>query len=135
MFFKISNLTPVNSHKCQYFWVDTKTITRPNCSFYELLATFSTRTLPFRQNHSNKIGFRNKDAPFPTKSFRQDRSDKILTCSKTCIWNPGTCRHKIVCLSSAQFGLVMNQKTVNRKKVNRSKISSKQKSVRESSIL
>ena len=34
-------------------------------------------------------------------------SDKILTCLKTCLWNPGTQRHKIVRLSSAQFGLVM----------------------------
>ena len=42
-------------------------------------------------------------------SFIQfDRSDKILTCLKTCLWNPGTYRHKIVRLSSAQFGLVMN---------------------------
>ena len=34
-------------------------------------------------------------------------SDKILTCLETCLWNPGTYRHKIVRLSSAQFGLVM----------------------------
>ena len=36
-----------------------------------------------------------------------DRSDKVLTCLKACLWNPGTYRHKIVLLSSAQFGLVM----------------------------
>ena len=35
-----------------------------------------------------------------------DRSDKILTCLKTCLWNLGTYRHEIVRLSSAQFGLV-----------------------------
>ena len=29
-------------------------------------------------------------------------------CSKACLWNPGTYRHKTVRLSSAQFGLVMN---------------------------
>ena len=29
------------------------------------------------------------------------------TYSKNCLWNPGTNRHKIVLLSSAQFGLVM----------------------------
>ena len=29
------------------------------------------------------------------------------TCCKISFWNPGTYRHKIVCLSSAQFGLVM----------------------------
>ena len=29
------------------------------------------------------------------------------TCLNTCLWNPGTYRHKIVRLSSAQFGLVM----------------------------
>ena len=30
------------------------------------------------------------------------------TCLNTCLWNPETYRHKIVRLSSAQFGLVMN---------------------------
>ena len=30
------------------------------------------------------------------------------TCLKTCLWNPGTHRHKIVLLSSAYFGLVTN---------------------------
>ena len=34
---------------------------------------------------------------------------KILKCLKTCLWNPGTYRHKIVRPSSAQFGLVMNE--------------------------
>ena len=34
-----------------------------------------------------------------------DRSDKILTCLKTCLWNLGTHRRKIMRLSSAQFGL------------------------------
>ena len=29
------------------------------------------------------------------------------TCLNTCLWNPGTCRYKIVRLFSAQFGLVM----------------------------
>ena len=29
------------------------------------------------------------------------------TYFKTCLWNPGTYRHKIVLLSTAQFGLVM----------------------------
>ena len=29
------------------------------------------------------------------------------TCLKISLWNPGTYRHKIVLLSSAQFGLVM----------------------------
>ena len=29
------------------------------------------------------------------------------TCLKISFWNPGTYRHKIVRLSSAQFGLVM----------------------------
>ena len=29
------------------------------------------------------------------------------TCLKISFWNPGTCRHKIARLSSAQFGLVM----------------------------
>ena len=29
------------------------------------------------------------------------------TSLKVCLWNPGTCRHKTVRLSSAQFGLVM----------------------------
>ena len=37
------------------------------------------------------------------------RSDKIFTCLKTCLWSPGTYRHKIVLLSSAQFGLVMRE--------------------------
>ena len=54
-------------------------------------------------------GFRNKDATFiffcSLLSF--DPSDKILTCSQTCLWNPGTYRQKIVRLSSEQFGLVM----------------------------
>ena len=36
------------------------------------------------------------------RSFRQ-----YLTCLKTCLWNPGTYRLKIVRLSSAHFGLVM----------------------------
>ena len=36
-----------------------------------------------------------------------NRSDKILTCLGTCLWNPGTYRHKFVRLSRAQFGLVM----------------------------
>ena len=31
----------------------------------------------------------------------------IATVLNFCLWNPGTCRHKIVRLSSAQFGLVM----------------------------
>ena len=39
--------------------------------------------------------------------FSFDRSDKILTCLKTCLWNAGTYRHKIVRLSNAHFGLVM----------------------------
>ena len=39
--------------------------------------------------------------------FSFDRSDKIITCLMTSLWNPGTYRHKIVRLSSAQFGLVM----------------------------
>ena len=30
------------------------------------------------------------------------------TCLNISFWNPGTYRHKTVCLSSAQFGLVMN---------------------------
>ena len=30
-------------------------------------------------------------------------------CLNTCFWNPGTYRHKIVRLSSAQFGLVMEE--------------------------
>ena len=34
-------------------------------------------------------------------------SDKILTCSKTCLCSPGTYRNKIVHLFSAQFGHVM----------------------------
>ena len=34
-------------------------------------------------------------------------SDKILTCLKTRVWNPGTYRHNVVRLSSAQTGLVM----------------------------
>ena len=57
----------------------------------------------------NVSGFRNKDAPFVLVkffhffwSFRQN-----LTCLKTCLWNPGTYRHKVVLLSSAQNGLVM----------------------------
>ena len=37
-----------------------------------------------------------------------DRSDKILTCLKTCVWNPGAYRHKFVRLSSAHFGLVIS---------------------------
>ena len=32
----------------------------------------------------------------------------IGTCLITCLWSPATCRHKVVRLSSAQFGLVMN---------------------------
>ena len=33
------------------------------------------------------------------------------TSSKTCLWNPGTYRHKILRLSSEQFGLVMKAKS------------------------
>ena len=40
-----------------------------------------------------------------------DRSDKILTCLKTWLWNPGTYRHKIVLLSTAQFDLVVLRKS------------------------
>ena len=29
-------------------------------------------------------------------------------CLEICLWNPGTYIHKVVCLSSAKFGLVMN---------------------------
>ena len=51
-------------------------------------------------------GFRNKDAPFVSLlSF--DCSDKVLTCLKACLRNPGTYRPKIVRLSSAQFVVVM----------------------------
>ena len=39
-----------------------------------------------------------------------DHSDTILTCLKTCSWNPGTYRHKIVGISSAQFGHVKSRK-------------------------
>ena len=34
-----------------------------------------------------------------------DCSDTILTSLKTCLWNPGSYKHKIKRLSSAQFGL------------------------------
>ena len=38
----------------------------------------------------------------------QNNTDQNLTTNlKTCLWNPGTYRHKIVRLSIAQFGLVM----------------------------
>ena len=50
-------------------------------------------------------GFRNKF--FFCSFLLFDRSDNILTCLKTCLWNPGTYKHKIVLLSSAQLGLVM----------------------------
>ena len=36
-----------------------------------------------------------------------DHSDINSTSLKTCLWNPGTYRHKIVRLSSAQLSLVM----------------------------
>ena len=65
---------------------------RPNCAFCALQADSATRTL---------ILF------FFCSLLFFDRSDKILTCLKTCLWNPGTYRHKIVRLSSAQFGLVI----------------------------
>ena len=65
--------------------------TRPNCAFCALLEDSEKRTLPLFLFCS---------------LFSFDRSDKIFTCLKTCLWNPGTYRHKIVLLSSAQFGLV-----------------------------
>ena len=34
------------------------------------------------------------------------------TCLKTCLWNSGTYRHKIVQLSNAPFGLVMTKNSV-----------------------
>ena len=50
-----------------------------------------------------------KQIPFPLFFFCSfiffDRSDKILICLRTCLWSPGTYRHKIVRLSSAQIGL------------------------------
>ena len=54
-------------------------------------------------------GFHNKNAPFFFFCFFIffDRSDKILACLKTCLWNAETYRHKNLRLSSAQFGLVM----------------------------
>ena len=69
-----------------------KFITRPNCAFCALYVDSATRML---------LLF------FFGSLLSFNRSDTILTCLKTCIWNPGTYRHKIVRLSSAQFGLVM----------------------------
>ena len=46
----------------------------------------------------------------PLFFFFFNRSDNFLTCLKTCIWNPGAYRYKIVRLSSAQFVLVMKKK-------------------------
>ena len=42
-----------------------------------------------------------------------DRSDKILTCIKTWLWNPRTYRRKFVLLSSAQFGLLRINTKIN----------------------
>ena len=39
------------------------------------------------------------------------------TYFKTCLWNPGTYRHKIVLLSSAQFGLVKVQHVYSMQKI------------------
>ena len=39
-----------------------------------------------------------------------DRSNKNITSLKTCFWNPGTYRHKIVRQSSAQFCHVRQRK-------------------------
>ena len=36
-----------------------------------------------------------------------DYSDKVLNCLKSCLWKPGTYRHKILRLSIAQFNLVL----------------------------
>ena len=66
-------------------------ITRANCIFWEMYADSATRTLPL----------------FFFRSFIFfDRSAKILTCLKICLWKSGIYRHKIVRLFTAQFGLV-----------------------------
>ena len=56
-------------------------------------------------------GFRNQNAHlfFFCSLLSFDRYVKILPCLKTCLWNPGTYRHKIVRLSRSQFGLVMSK--------------------------
>ena len=58
----------------------------------------------------NESVFRNKDFLFVLLSLSHC-SDKNFTCLKTCLWNPRTCRHKTVRLSSAQFDLVLRKKT------------------------
>ena len=40
--------------------------------------------------------------------FYFDCPVEVLACLKSCLWNPGAYRHKIVSISSAQFGPVMN---------------------------
>ena len=92
------------------------------------MASFKTTTgdviFPFQNTESNSnihyeaklcilcivSGFRNKDAPIVLLLFFPlfDGSDKILTCLKTCLWNPRNIQTQNRLLSSAQFGLVMS---------------------------
>ena len=73
-------------------WQKNLFITRPKCALCELWADSAARTLPLI---------------FFCSFIFFDHSDKILTYLKTCLWNPDTCRHKILRLYSAQFRFVM----------------------------
>ena len=77
--------------------------------------TFCGIHLPLRNPEQLAIfacsGIRNKtNVPtnFTLELFKRGIHETFATCLKICLWNPGTYRHKIVRLSSAQLGLVMN---------------------------